>query len=204
MVNYQNGKIYKIWSPQTEMIYIGSTTRLLCQRLADHKSNLTKYNEGKTNYTSSFEIIIFDDAKIELIENFACNNKEELSGREGNLQREYRNICVNMRIEGRTSQEYYLDNKDYINKSNRERRLNNIEEYKERDREYYINHREERLEYRRLNYENNREKILEQQAQPYQCECGSTTTSNHKTRHFKSKKHQNYINSQSTSSLSNI
>lgn len=41
MVNYKDGKIYKIVSSQTAKIYIGSTTKkYLSQRMDDHRSML--------------------------------------------------------------------------------------------------------------------------------------------------------------------
>ena len=41
MPNYQNGKIYKLVSPHTDEIYIGSTVARLCKRFGNHK-NLVK------------------------------------------------------------------------------------------------------------------------------------------------------------------
>jgi hypothetical protein len=37
MVNYNDSSIYKIWSPLGDDIYIGSTTRKLCVRMAQHR-----------------------------------------------------------------------------------------------------------------------------------------------------------------------
>jgi len=112
---YNNSKIYKIWSPQTEFIYIGSTTqKYLSQRLSNHISDFNRYKKGKTSYTSSFKLLEYEDATIELIEKISCNDKEELRRREGELIRQYKDICVNIRIEGRTQQEYYDNNKEKI------------------------------------------------------------------------------------------
>eukprot|EP01080_Neovahlkampfia_damariscottae_P012895 gene12895-7314_t len=38
MVNYQNGKIYKIINLTNEKCYIGSTTQKLSVRMAEHRS----------------------------------------------------------------------------------------------------------------------------------------------------------------------
>ena len=57
MVNYQNGKIYKLKCHTTNQIYIGSTTeRLLCQRLRYHVKDYNRYklNEPKLE-TSGLE-----------------------------------------------------------------------------------------------------------------------------------------------------
>jgi len=61
MPDYQNGKIYKIWSPEGDDIYIGSTTEILCRRLAAHKSN---YNTGKT-ITSRILFEKYTDVRVE-------------------------------------------------------------------------------------------------------------------------------------------
>ena len=52
MPNYKNGKMYKLICNNTGKIYIGSTTVLLCKRLAGHV-NAYKKDKG----TSSKEII---------------------------------------------------------------------------------------------------------------------------------------------------
>ena len=36
MCNYNRGKIYKIYNTITDDIYIGATTRLLCERMREH------------------------------------------------------------------------------------------------------------------------------------------------------------------------
>ena len=46
MVNYANGKIYRIVCNTTGKQYIGSTTRPLSERLNGHKKDLDKYLKG--------------------------------------------------------------------------------------------------------------------------------------------------------------
>jgi hypothetical protein len=60
MPNYQNAKIYKLWSPEGDDIYIGSTTQPLFARKAQHK----KYNDcsAKILYEK------YNDVRIELFE----------------------------------------------------------------------------------------------------------------------------------------
>jgi len=104
-MEYKNGQIYIIRSHQTEMVYVGSTRLSLRERLQQHKKNYNKWKNGKYGYTTSYEIIKYDDAYIELYENYACNSKEELSKREGELMRKTKNL-VNKCIPGRTKKEY--------------------------------------------------------------------------------------------------
>jgi hypothetical protein len=58
-------------------------------------------------------------------------------------------------------------------------------------KEYYIDNKQHYQQY----YNDNREKISEQKKQTHNCECGATYTNTHKARHFKTTKHQDYINS---------
>ena len=82
MSNYSKGKIYKLVCNVTGLIYIGSTTTTLNQRKGKHSGDFTRFNKGKYNYVSSFDIIKGDDYSIELIENFPCTSKKELLTRE--------------------------------------------------------------------------------------------------------------------------
>ena len=114
---YSNGKIYKIKSNQTEKFYIGSTINDLKLRLIQHKTHYKCFQEGKGNFVASFEIIIFNDVSIELIEKFSCNSKKELLKREGEIIKQYLqdgNI-LNKNIAGRSDKEYREQNKDKIN-----------------------------------------------------------------------------------------
>lgn len=74
MPNYQEGKIYKVWSPNTDMIYVGSTCSPLCKRMYQHRSS--------KNTTNSKKIIECGDAMITLIQTFPCSTVEELEAQE--------------------------------------------------------------------------------------------------------------------------
>jgi hypothetical protein len=126
---YHNGKIYTIRSPHTNMFYIGSTCDLLCKRFWNHKS--------KRKYTSTI-IIDYGDAYIELLENFKCENKNELNKREGELIRLHKNDIVNHQIAGRTKTEYYNDNKNIILEKIKQYQNDNKNKIKERKKQYYL------------------------------------------------------------------
>jgi hypothetical protein len=93
MVNYENGKIYKVVCNKTNLIYIGSTCRPLNKRLIDHRQSYRQFLNQNYNNHSIFEIIKNNDYKIELVEQFPCENKQELLKKE----REYilSTTCVN-------------------------------------------------------------------------------------------------------------
>ena len=105
---YQNGKIYKLVSDSTDRIYIGSTCNPLYKRLGGHKTASKNLNKC---YTSK-ELVKFDDCKIILIEDFACERKEQLTARERYHIEQNKDICVNKIIPTRTNKEYREQNKD--------------------------------------------------------------------------------------------
>ena len=116
VVDYNNGKIYTIRSHQTEYIYIGSTCSPLHKRLHYHKSDYKKWIRTGNKYMTSFEIMKYDDAYIELLEDYPCPSKTHLNRREGRF---IRNMdCVNKFVAGRTRCEYYQDNKKISTNTN--------------------------------------------------------------------------------------
>ena len=93
----QTGYIYSIRSYQTELIYIGSTFGKLRQRLFQHKYNFRQFNLKTYHYVSSYEIVKYDDAYVELVKTYEKVNKMELKMFEGEHIRN--NKCVNKKIE---------------------------------------------------------------------------------------------------------
>ena len=162
MVNYQNSKIYKIVCNLTGETYYGSTTVRLCNRLAKHREN-SKYS------CKSKSIIDRENYSCILVEEYPCENKDQLYQRE----RWYieNNVCINKCIPLRTEEDRIKYSKEYYNK-NRESKLVYVNEYREMNRE-------------ELN-EKRREKIV--------CECGAEITKSAFSRHKKSKKHLSYLN----------
>lgn len=92
MSDYKNGKIYKLTSKQTDKIYVGSTTYTLNYRMGHHKSRV---KNGNPKNMASCEILKYDDAIIELIEDYPCDSKTELEKREQHYMDLYRDIIVN-------------------------------------------------------------------------------------------------------------
>ena len=175
MPDYQNGKIYSIRSHLTDDVYIGSTVQSLSNRLAGHKKGYKQWLNKKITYTSSYQIIEKDyECYIELIENYSCNNKEELHKREGEIIRA--TTCINKIIPGRTKKEYEKDNKEQISELKKQYHHNNKQQLNEKSKQYYNNNKE-------------------QLKQKYTCECGSTVRKDTKSRHEKSTKHQNFLTS---------
>jgi len=158
-MDYKNGKIYKIVSDLTEMIYIGATTQPLYKRFNHHK---TTFKTGK-KMCKSVEIIKLGETRIELIEDFPCERKEQLNAREGYYIRLNKNICVNRCIIGRTKQEYNEDNKEYLTKIKKQWYENNKIKYKaqkaENSKKYYESNKEKIKQYTEANKDAIKERL---------------------------------------------
>ena len=172
MNRYENGKIYIITDTAYTKFYYGSTCEELSKRLWRHKSFYNDYLKGKTYYKNLvcnlFEEFGKENCKIELIEKYPCECKEELLAREGHYIKN--NDCVNKCVACRTPQEYYQDNKDKYAEWNKEWHKNNKEKTAQRKKEYH--------------------------QQQYQCECGAVLCLGSKSHHKNSKGHQDWLNKQ--------
>jgi ribosome-interacting GTPase 1 len=145
--------------------------------MSAHRSNYKKIQHGlPCKYTSSqiFNEYGVDNCEIVLIENFPCDSKEELHKRERYWIETME--CVNKVIPTRTSKEY---------------REINTEKKAEYLKEWYETNKEKIKEHNREYYEENKEKIKERSDKHFDCECGGSYTKHNKSRHLKSKKHQN-------------
>jgi hypothetical protein len=128
----RQGHVYKIFSSNTDKIYIGSTFQPLTCRLSEHRSCMKRYINGKSKtFITSFILLNYDDVRIELIETLECNCREDLAQREGYYIKKYADICVNKIIISRTKKEYAQEKKEYINKYHKKYRLENKDKIKE-------------------------------------------------------------------------
>ena len=184
MPNYQNGKIYCIRSHQTERVYIGSTTQRLSKRMVGHRSNSC----------SSRDILQYDDAYIELIENYPCIDVSELQMREGHFIRT--TDCVNKNIAGRTDSEWYQDNKVTLQQAYQDNKPAKIAY----EKQAYQNNKPAKIAYSKQAYENNKPAKLVYAKQAYlnnksmiTCICGVRFDNGNNTnrkKHLNSQRHQ--------------
>jgi ribosome-interacting GTPase 1 len=175
MVNkYENGKIYKIHpicNHDESDIYIGSTSEnYLSVRFSRHKSAY-KYKKIATSSFKLFDKYGIENCVITLLEPVNCRSKEELLARERFYIQSMK--CVNKSIPLRKNNEYTKANKEKI---------------KQWKKEYYELNKDKIKESYRY------DKIKEQYSKPFMCECGSECWEGNKSRHFKTKKHQDFIN----------
>jgi len=181
MVNYENGKIYKIVCNETGLIYIGSTAqKYLSTRLGEHKKNYKAYLNGNHNYITSFKVLECENYVIILLENYSCNDKYSLQGKERHYIETIE--CVNKVIPNRIKKEYCLDNQDKISlyntnyyQMNKNKLKENIKKYresnkdklKEKKKDYYEDNKDEIKVKTKIYQEKNKEKIKERRKQYY-------------------------------------
>lgn len=178
MVNYGNGKIYKIERiSDNVLVYVGSTTKeYLSQRLVEHKRKAKRYPKRRI-YKSITDNDGWENHHILLIKQYPCNSRDELRSEEARFIRVLKPIS-NIEIPMRTTKEYYLDNCEKIKLRVNNFRKENPEIIKERKRLERIKHIEK--------YKAREQKIIV-------CSCGSTYTHQHRLRHSKTKIHINSI-----------
>lgn len=184
MVNYQEGKIYKIISnTDDEICYVGSTPKkYLSQRMDSHRCDYKLWKNGKRKKVMSYELFEkygIENCRIELLEIYSCNSKDELSKKEGEYIRSLK--CVNKNIAGRSKEDWRLDNKKNVSDYEKQRYKNDSIRIKTNVTNYY---------------NQNRKTILEKNNQKYNCCCGLILNWGNRLRHEKSKKHMDFITSQ--------
>jgi len=170
-IRYKRGKIYTVRCRYDDsLIYIGSTIQPLSVRMCGHR---------RDKFCSLYQYVNGDWGNwyIELYEDFACNNKQLLEKREGEIQRQIGSI--NKQIAGRTYKEWYKDNRD------------KCLEYK---KQHYQDNRDKCLEYNKQYKQDNRDVLSEKKRQKVTCDkCGSIFRKDGLARHQKkSQKCLNY------------
>ena len=123
---YKNGKVYKLVNDVDDEIYIGSTCNPLCKRICGHRADAKRKPEQPVY--RHLNTIGWPNVHIILIENYPCDNVEQLRSRE----RYYIDLLkpvLNKVIPNRTDKEYRSDNIDKI----KEYRMAN----KDKIKEYY-------------------------------------------------------------------
>ena len=216
MVDYSKGKIYKIWDNGYNICYVGSTTQPLSKRMECHRRAFKKYLNGEYHNITVFSIFReygVENCKIEWVENYECNSKEELHSREGYYIKN--TDCVNRCIAGRTTQQWKEDNKERVKATTKQYRENNQDKIKlyrednrEKAKEYKLKYDEDNKDkikqYREDNkdihkelkrqwYQNNEYRLKQNRKDTFVCECGSSLTKCNYLRHNKTIKHQNYL-----------
>lgn len=212
--DYSKAKLYRLVSSHTDEEYIGSTCVGLSQRKAKHLSHYNDWKNGKHDYVSSFKLFEIGSVDIVLLEEYPCENNEQLRKREREaiekaindgkkiiniIRRPYISESERkeeIQIYGKQYREankekiiqYQDKNKDKYNELRRIRYENNKDEENERCRRYKQNNKEKIKEYDRKYREEHEEEIKEKRKIKIICEiCSKETNKRHLKRHQSSK-----------------
>ena len=196
--------IYKLYKQDCPDFYIGSTFDFK-KRQSYHKSDCNNVNSPKYNYRV-YEFIRsnggYDLWNYEILQQFTndIKVKDELHY----IERAYielLNSTLNRDIPMRTRKEYLQDNKEAIREHQRQYRQDNKEAIREHQIQYYQDNKEELLEYQKQYRQDNKDRLeqyeesrKEYRHQKFNCECGGRYIRGSKAKHFKTRKHQNFIN----------
>lgn len=166
MKDYSKGKIYRLICNTTDKQYIGSTVQVLSQRLGIHKSSFKRFIAGKsTQALTSFDILFENNYSIILVEDYPCNNKDELMRRE----------------------RYFIETTPCVNKNRPAQTQEEKDSYKIKYRED-SDHLIKMIQYQTRYRHNNLEKARANTV----CQCGGHFQHKNKTVHFKSIKHSRW------------
>ena len=126
----------------------------------------------------------YERFRIELIEDYPCQDKYQLRQREGHFIREIGTL--NKMIAGRSEKQYYAENKETIQEYKKEYQKVNKEQIQKYKKDHYEANKIKISEKAKDYYEANKQKIHDK----ITCECGCSTSKCHLLRHKKSFKHQ--------------
>jgi hypothetical protein len=101
--DYSKSKIYVLKSNESDEVYVGSTTRSLASRMAEHRADYKNVSNGKKLYkkNTAMKVTKYPSVYIELVETYPCRSREELHRREAEIISNTK--CVN-RINPLTNQ----------------------------------------------------------------------------------------------------
>jgi len=144
MVNYQNGRIYKIINDINDEIYIGSTCKPLSNRMGLHRS-AARTKQVQSKFYARMNELGIQHFRIILIENYPCNSREELNQREDYYIQELK-PSLNQRCaifnEERYTQYQKEYNKEHMYVSQKKYYANHRDKMKEVQRAYQLKHAE--------------------------------------------------------------
>ena len=146
MPDYSKGKIYKLQCDDG-YYYIGSTCNELRYRLNGHKTD----SKDRDAYVyQHINTIGWDRVRIVMVEEFSCENREQLVRKEDEHIRNNRTdtFCLNTRCSFETEEQ----KKERHRIQQQKYRGNNRQEVRDRNNEYHKAHREEICRRKRERY----------------------------------------------------
>jgi DNA repair exonuclease SbcCD ATPase subunit len=168
-----------------------------------HCDNKNQLEIRERYYIETLQSTLNKNIPTRTLKEYVEQNKEKIS----EYQKQY--YEQNKEEISEYKKQYYEQNKEEISEYNKQYKEEHEEEISEYKKQYYEQNKEELLkyqqqyreqnkeeksEYNKQYYEQNKEKIKEMNNQKINCECGGKYTNCNKSRHMKSKKHTDYLN----------
>ena len=152
-MDFSKSIVYCIRNYNDSDVYVGSTCQPLSKRMADHRIAMNSKRKRDFNMNLYVKMREYGahNFYIELLEEYPCNNLEQLKAKEGEYIRAI--ATLNSRIAGRNTKDYHNENKSQI---------------REQQKRYKQENEDTIKCYLQSYYSTNREKIREQQKQYYQ------------------------------------
>lgn len=189
-MGYETGKIYKL-ECEDGHFYYGSTICDLRKRLYYHKKSSEKQPYRVYQHINT---IGWDKVKIVLVENFSCENRQQLNQKENEYILLHKNseLCLNTIVSFHTEESRKIAQKERYQKNIEERReyekkryqtehrkeqtkqrrlkeaTENREIYLEKKRNEHLRHKEKRNAKNMENYYKNRDEVLRKKREKYQ------------------------------------
>ena len=199
------GRIYAIKSPNTDKVYIGSTSKTLETRLKTHYKNYNCWLKGKSSYVTSYDILKEGRAYIELIEEHEMITRKDLEKKEGIIIKQTEN-CVNKIINGQSIQEWRALHPEKIHECAKKSQ----NKMKEKTMLYGITQKPKTKKQKNMSiishehYEKNKDSISQRhkeyreknKGKRFNCLCGKSCLLNDKARHEKSDFHLRWLDTQ--------
>ena len=99
MATYQNAKIYIITSPNTDLVYVGATTKSLDVCMKNWMTWLVLANPKYLFMDSTVKkVMSFGDARIELVHPFPCTTKKQMNEEVVRVLSMYKKQAVNIQF----------------------------------------------------------------------------------------------------------
>jgi hypothetical protein len=155
----EKGFVYKITSPQTEKVYIGSTFKKIDVRLNQHKIAYNRFLNGKGKKMGAFDVVCFQDCIIEELESFENLNRKGLSVFERKWYDIYKDKVCNMHSPNRSKADWEDEHRDFLNQWKKEYRVKNKDKLNKFANEYYYNNKEKVIENQKKYHSKNKERI---------------------------------------------
>ena len=193
-----SGFVYKLVCNDVRFneIYIGSTKNIN-QRKRSHKCSCNIISNPKYNlpvYKYIRQTGGFENWSIIELEKVEYTRKPELKIRERYFI-EQLNSKLNSSIPTRSKLEWESDNKEYLTEWHKNYKEENKDNIKKENKQYYLENKDT-INKRNKEYDDShKEQIKERVNQKINCACGGHYNYGNKSKHFRFKKHINYINS---------